>query len=82
MRADMMGDGPPVAGLEKRVSSLALGTAWCTLQRRDACFRLLDEYAARGGTVFDTARCYRRGEGERLLGEWLRARGVREDWSL
>jgi aryl-alcohol dehydrogenase (NADP+) len=53
---------------------------------RDETFTVLDRYAAAGGTFIDTADSYSAfapgnsgGESETLIGEWLRARGNRDD---
>ena len=40
---------------------------------------LLDAFFERGGNVLDTAWVYRSGRTEAVLGEWLRARGVRDE---
>ena len=49
-------------------------------------FRILDRFVAAGGTMIDTADVYSNwvpghvgGESERLLGEWLKQRGRRDD---
>jgi aryl-alcohol dehydrogenase-like predicted oxidoreductase len=51
----------------------------------EEAFRILDRFAAAGGTMIDTADVYsawvpghRGGESETLIGEWLRRRGSRE----
>ena len=41
--------------------------------------RVLDAYAAHGGNFVDTADSYAGGRSEIILGNWLRARGVRDD---
>lgn len=53
---------------------------------RDETFTVLDRYAAAGGNFIDTADSYSAfapgnsgGESETLIGEWLRARGNRDD---
>src|SRR5699024_9594691 len=40
---------------------------------------LFDDFVARGGNAFDTAWLYAGGRGERLLGQWMRNRGVRDE---
>ena len=40
---------------------------------------MLDGFFERGGNVFDTAWVYGGGRTEAVLGEWLRARGVRDE---
>jgi len=56
-----------------------------TVEGADA-FAILDRFAAAGGTMIDTADAYsawvpghRGGESERLIGEWLKRRGRRDD---
>lgn len=53
---------------------------------RDKSFAVLDAFAAGGGTMIDTADVYsvfapgnKGGESETLIGEWLKARGRRDD---
>ncbi|MGW3470347.1 aldo/keto reductase [Saccharopolyspora sp. NPDC000995] len=53
---------------------------------RDESFEVLDRYSAAGGNFIDTADSYSffapgnsGGESETLIGEWLRARGNRDD---
>ena len=57
-----------------------------TKQNRDESFALLDLYRGRGGNFIDTANIYahwvpggRGGESETVLGEWMKARGNRND---
>jgi aryl-alcohol dehydrogenase-like predicted oxidoreductase len=66
-----------VAGVDRPLSRLALGTAFFSLQRRDICFDLLDRFVEVGGTAIDTARGY--GESEAVIGAWLEQRGLRND---
>ena len=66
-----------IAGLAKRMTRVVLGTAW--LETYPHAQALYDAYFESGGCVFDTARRYRGGEADRLLGQWVQARGVRED---
>ncbi len=50
---------------------------------RDASFAVLDAYVAAGGNFIDTADVYppggTEGESERIIGQWLAARGRRDD---
>jgi aryl-alcohol dehydrogenase-like predicted oxidoreductase len=39
---------------------------------------ILDEFAARGGTLIDTADSYSNGRSEAMIGAWMRARGRRD----
>lgn len=69
-----------------RVSPLCLGAmnfgeAWkdfmgeCT---KDTAFEILDHFYASGGNFIDSANCYQNEESERWLGEWMAARGLRD----
>ena len=71
-----IGGGPRVRGLDKDISRIGLGTAWCTLENTDQCWPVFDAFVERGGTVFDTAPVY--GESEAALGGWLGKRGARD----
>lgn len=69
----------PLAGVGD-VSRLVLG---CDNQPDLAhASALFDAFFAAGGTTFDTAYIYGRGLHERLLGQWIRNRGLREDVRL
>ena len=68
-----------------RVSQICLGTAEFGLKTgRDETFRLLDTYVSRGGSFVDTAHCYsdwvdgEQSRSEKVIGQWLSARGNRE----
>jgi aryl-alcohol dehydrogenase-like predicted oxidoreductase len=45
---------------------------------RETSFAVLDAYAAAGGNFIDTADLYARHESERIIGEWLRRSGRRD----
>ncbi len=71
------------------VFPLALGTAEIGVRPDEKeAFALLDRYVERGGNFLDTARCYsdwipgETGRSERVLGDWMRARGNRGDLIL
>ncbi|MCX7523099.1 aldo/keto reductase [Microbacterium sp. STN6] len=65
-----------IAGIEKPVSRLVLGCDnQLTLGHASAMF---DDFVERGGNAFDTAYIYGGGLMERLLGQWVANRGVRE----
>ncbi|OQE44783.1 hypothetical protein PENCOP_c002G08528 [Penicillium coprophilum] len=74
----------PTAGV--KVSPLCLGTmnfgeGW--KQRlgecdKEASFQILDTYYENGGNFIDTANNYQAEESEKWLGEWMEARGVRD----
>jgi hypothetical protein len=70
-----------------RVSPLALGamnfgTAWkeslgeCS---KETAFEILDYFYEQGGNWIDTAVNYQFGESEEWIGEWMEARGVRDE---
>jgi predicted dehydrogenase/aryl-alcohol dehydrogenase-like predicted oxidoreductase len=65
-----------IAGVEKPVSRLIMG---CDNQPNfpHACV-MFDDFFARGGNTFDTAHIYGGGHHERLLGQWISKRGLRE----
>ena len=66
-----------VPHLKKKVSRLVIG---CdnqdTLPHAAAIF---DAFYAAGGNAFDTAYIYSGGVNERMLGQWMKVRGVRDD---
>jgi len=71
---------------DEMVSTLCLGMMYLgTKQNIDESFALLDQYIEAGGNFLDTANIYahwipggRGGESEICLGQWLKARGNRE----
>ncbi|CAN5482967.1 aldo/keto reductase [soil metagenome] len=66
--------------LDKKVSRLAMG---CDNQRTMAHSAVMfDDYYARGGNMFDTAYIYGGGMMERLLGQWVKNRGLREQVAI
>ncbi len=63
-----------IDGLDKPVSRLVIGT---DNQRTFAQAAIMfDDYFERGGNTFDTAYVY--DNGDRLLGQWIKHRGVRQ----
>jgi len=72
--------GPPVRGIEKPVSRLALGTAFYGRDRESDWHAILDAFVEHGGTTLDTAAAY--GDSEAVIGAWLDARGNREAMRL
>ena len=76
----MIGRGPSVVGLEKVVSSMALGTAWYSHREDETCRMLLDDFISTGGTIIDTARNY--GESEEVIGAWLSDSGARDEVAI
>ena len=65
-----------IAGLDKPVSRLIFGV---DNQRNIAhASAVFDDFAERGGNCFDSAFIYGGGNHERLLGQWVKNRGLRE----
>lgn len=64
-------------GLDKDISLLIMG-----VDNQDTlahCAVTFDDFIERGGNCFDTAEIYAKGMRERLLGEYLEMRGLRDD---
>ncbi|NOK61646.1 MAG: oxidoreductase [Chloroflexi bacterium AL-W] len=65
-----------IAGLTKKISRLIIGADnQLTMPHANVMF---DAFFEQGGTCFDTAHIYNGGLSERLLGQWVRDRGVRD----
>lgn len=63
-------------GLDKQISRLVMG---CDNQRTLSHSAILfDDFFQRGGNAFDTAWIYGGGLQEKLLGQWITLRGVRD----
>jgi len=67
-----------IVGIAKPVSRLVLGTMIISIEERERSIALLDAAAELGWTAFDTAHGYAGGNSERGLGQWMQARGNRE----
>jgi len=66
-----------IPGVDKQVSRLVMG---CDNQMNLAhASAMFDAFYEIGGTTFDTAYIYGGGYIEKLFGQWVRNRGVRED---
>jgi aryl-alcohol dehydrogenase-like predicted oxidoreductase len=70
-----------------RVSRLSLGamtfgTDWGWGSDRAAAQRIFDDYVEAGGNFIDTADVYTNGSSETLLGEFVKARGLRDQLVL
>jgi predicted dehydrogenase/aryl-alcohol dehydrogenase-like predicted oxidoreductase len=66
-----------IGGVDKDISRLVMG---CDNQRTlSHASVLFDDFYERGGNAFDTAFEYGRGRQEKLLGRWVRNRGLREE---
>jgi predicted dehydrogenase/aryl-alcohol dehydrogenase-like predicted oxidoreductase len=65
-----------ITGLDKNISRLVMG---CDNQSNlPHAAVMFDDFFERGGNAFDTAYIYGGGAQERLLGQWIKARGVRD----
>jgi aryl-alcohol dehydrogenase-like predicted oxidoreductase len=67
-----------IPGVAKPVARLILGTMIISAQEPDRSFALLDAVFEMGGNALDTAHVYAGGNSERGIGQWMRARGNRE----
>jgi aryl-alcohol dehydrogenase-like predicted oxidoreductase len=67
-----------IPGVAKSVARLVQGTTRISSADQAGSFAVLDEVLALGGTTFDTAHGYGRGDVERTLGRWIRDRAVRD----
>ncbi|MDQ4075520.1 MAG: aldo/keto reductase [Chloroflexota bacterium] len=67
-----------VPRIEKPVARIVQGTVMIRSSELEESFALLDQVFELGGNTFDTAHDYRNGDCERVLGRWVRERGVRE----
>jgi len=65
-----------IEGLHLQVSRLVMGCDNQTAMPHAEV--MFDHYFEHGGNAFDTAHIYGRGTPERLLGHWLKSRGVRD----
>jgi aryl-alcohol dehydrogenase-like predicted oxidoreductase/predicted dehydrogenase len=66
-----------IEGIGKRVSRLVMGTmAPVSIPYASVMY---DDFFARGGTTFDTAHVYGGGLSEKMLGEWVKNRSIREE---
>ena len=71
--SDLRGDRV-IAGIDRPVMRLALGTAFFTVGAQEAWFDLLDAFVACGGTLIDSGRVY--GDSEEVIGQWMASRQV------
>ncbi len=68
-----------VAGVKKPVSRLVQGTLMIEDAKGSPGFDLLDAVFGMGCNTFDTAHVYGSGKNERLVGQWVRERGIRDE---
>jgi len=65
-----------IAGIDKPVSRLIQGALVAAGRGEDKAFQLLDAVYEQGCNAFDTAVIY--GQTDRILGKWVRERGIRD----
>lgn len=68
-----------IAGMPKRVSQLIIGTDYYRPDNIDDVAHILDEFVRLGGNTLDTAYIYSGGQSEVAVGQWMQARGNRDD---
>ncbi|MGJ3241109.1 MAG: aldo/keto reductase [Anaerolineae bacterium] len=68
-----------IIGIERPLSRLIQGTVYFTDANPDEAFALFDAVFEQGCNTFDTAHAYAKGACERVLGQWLRARNIRDE---
>lgn len=75
-----------IAGVEKPVSVIGLGTMIMAPHKKELSFSILDAFAQAGGTLIDTAEIYGDpedyGYAETTVGLWLKERGNRDQMVL
>jgi len=67
-----------VPGIDKPVSRIVQGSTVLSSKDLDRSMAVLDAAFQAGCNTFDCAHIYGGGDPERVLGQWIRARGVRE----
>ncbi len=67
-----------VPAIDKPISRIVQGTTMLRRERIEENFAVLDAVLAAGCTAFDTAHVYGGGDSERVLGQWVNDRGVRD----
>jgi aryl-alcohol dehydrogenase-like predicted oxidoreductase len=67
-----------IEGVSKPISRLVQGTVAMSPAQPEAALALLDAVYAEGCTALDTAHVYGSGKSERMVGRWLRERGLRD----
>ena len=75
-RADCRMPYARLPGLDKDISRLGMGVD--NQQGMPHTAVMFDDYFERGGNCFDTAYIYGGGNSERLLGQWIANRGLRD----
>ncbi|HRR06843.1 MAG TPA: aldo/keto reductase [Victivallales bacterium] len=65
-----------IKGLEKKISRLVIGVDWPHHMPELAI--MFDEWIERGGNAFDTAHIYGGGNCEKVFGQWIQNRRIRD----
>jgi aryl-alcohol dehydrogenase-like predicted oxidoreductase len=61
------------------LGGISIGSSWSEkFGKNEDPFRLLDTYYALGGNFIDTSNTYHSEESEKLIGEWMEKRDVRD----
>lgn len=61
------------------LGGISIGSSWSSLfGENEAPFELLDAYFNIGGNFIDTSNIYNSEDSERLIGEWMETRDVRD----
>jgi aryl-alcohol dehydrogenase-like predicted oxidoreductase len=68
-----------VKGINKKVARIAQGTIMLSAAKAEEGFALLDGVYALGCNTFDAAHIYGGGACERILGQWIEKRGIRDE---
>ena len=69
-----------ITGVSFPVSQICLGCAFFgSRESKELSYELMDYYYSQGGRFFNTSLVYAGGESERILGSWVRERGVRSE---
>jgi 1-deoxyxylulose-5-phosphate synthase len=68
-----------IAGSQKAVSRLIMGTMIYSPADMPFTCAMLDSFVSLGGNTLDTAHVYGQGDAERAVGEWMRLRGNRAE---
>ncbi|KAI0709660.1 Aldo/keto reductase [Cerioporus squamosus] len=75
----------PLAGVHVSpicLGGISIGNKWAEgglgIMDKDSSFKLLDAFYEAGGNFIDTANNYQDGSSEEFIGEWMGARGIRD----
>lgn len=61
------------------LGGISIGSTWSDVfGKNEDPFTLLDAFFAAGGNFIDTSNTYNSEDSERLIGEWMESRGVRD----